>query len=105
MDATGKEWHQHFSVKQDGNWPLSPDKLLLIEPAVGCEVCERLRETEQQSDNFPTSQLPGLTGGADDAEANKSWEISLLDQTGGFIKVKCEEGHPLTTKRESFTIL
>ena len=50
----------------------------------GCEVCERLRETEQQSDNFPPSQLPGLTGGADDAEANKSWEISLLDQTGGY---------------------
>ena len=50
-----------------------------------CWPVGSLPETEQQSDNFPTSQLPpGLTGGADDAEANKSWEICWLDQTGGY---------------------
>ena len=49
----------------------------------GCEVCERLRE-ERLNNNPPPSQLPGLTGGEDDAEANKSWEISELDHTGGY---------------------
>ena len=55
-----------------------------------CWLVWSLSETEQQSDNFPTSQLPGLnTGGSDDAEANKSSEISCWSGPA-VIKVRCK---------------
>ena len=80
----GKRASTHFcrtawTEEQTDNlfcFPVVTKLISIVDVNWTCWLVWSVSETEQQSDKFPTSQLPGLTGGADDAEANKSWEIS-----------------------------